>query len=441
MDNYTPEVKNLAFSEAGLRSYARDMNIFSRRHRISHALKPEVGHYFGGWWEEHGEEHPEWFAMRADGGRGPAPNQQPDRVCMCVSNPELHRYIVEEAWDGGDLLRLGEGDSKAYCQCPDCLSWDGPQPEDAKARIVTDRYVRFWKTIYDMAVKKNPRVKVSTFLYVNYFPAPLTDIKLNENFYGEFVPFSNFMVWYPADEALLEWQKEQWLRWRETGIAMGYRPNHPKAGYAMPHVNTWQGGEFIRFANGQGMAGIDFDALSGQWAVKGPEHYMYYRLLVHPDQPVGEIRAEYFSAFGPAAGLVEQYFDYWEDHNHRLQQEGRWSDIRFNPTKAPDQYPPEVFPPAEKILREALSLAEASADKAFTGRIHFLMNGLQHAQLSARAIALLKQDDPDAGKALQALINFRKEHEKEYISNYVYLAIRCERRFFGDKIDAALKRH
>lgn len=435
MKKYSEDVKALAFTEEGLKNYARDLSIFTRRHRASHAEKPVVGHYFGGWWKQYGEEHPDWFAMQKDGSRSPKKGENIDRVPMCVSNPELHQFIVEKAWDGGDLLRLGEADNSRYCQCPVCMSWDGPQPKNAKARIVSDRYARFWKTIYDMAVKRNPNVKVTTFLYVNYFPAPLTDIKLNENIYGEFVPFASFMIWYPANEKDLEWQKEQWHGWRKTGIKIGYRPNHTKAGYALPHVNTWQGGEFIRFANQHGMEGIDYDALSGQWAVKGPEHYMYFRLLVHPDQGIKDIRKEYFSAFGPAAASVEAYFDYWEEYNHQLKKQGLWSDIRFNPKKAPEQYPDNAFPPAEEILAKALKEAGQSKDKQFAERVKFLQTGLEHGKLSARFVDLIEKNDPGAKAALDELVKFRRAHEHTYISNYVYLAVRGERRFLGEKID------
>ncbi len=436
---YSQEKERIAFSREGLRNYGRDLVVFLRRHRLGYSEpKPQVGHYFGGWWQRYGEEHPQWFMLREDGERGPRPDAgefQTRHVAMCVSNSELHSYIVEEAWDGGDILRLGEADTAAYCHCQDCLSWDGPQPEDADGRIISDRYARFWKKIREMAVERNPDVLVTTFLYVNYFPHPLTDIELNENFYGEFTPWSRFMVWYPATEERLEWQRKQWLGWAETGITMAYRPNHTKTGYVLPHVNTWQGGEFVRFAYQHGMIGIDYDDLSGQWAVKGPEHYMYLRLLVNPDQTIESIRKEYFSAFGPAAEHVERYFDYWEDHNHQLREDGLWHDIRFNPRYAPRQYPPEVFPPAEAILKDAMDAANADPSPEFSRRVKFLQVGLEHGQLSVRFIRSLIDEDPDARGALQELIGFRREHEDMNISSYVNAA-RGELRFFGDEIGA-----
>lgn len=442
--NYPPEVKRMAFSKEGLLNYSKDLKVFMRRHRMGSERKPFTGHYFGPWWEQYGATHPEWFMMREDGERGPQPEYDRlkgneagfrSNVAMCVSNPELHRYIVEKAWDGGDLLRLGEVDSSVYCHCPVCMSWDGPQPEDAVARIISDRYARFWNTIYEMAVDQNPDVQISTFLYVNYFPAPLTDIKIYERIHGDFCPWSRFMVWYPATEERLEWQRQQWLGWAETGISLGYRPNHPKSGYALPHVNTWQGGEFIRFAYKNGLVGVSFDALSGQWAVKGPEHYMYFRLLVNPELTIEEIRNEYFSAFGPAAEHVERYFDYWEEYNFQLMHEERWHNIRFDPRRAPDQYPPKVFPSAEEMLADAMDSLRDQPDSEYAERVRFLQTGLEHGRLSVKFIDLMLNNHSGAKDALKELIQFRRNHEHMYISNYLYLATRGEVRYYGDEIE------
>ena len=52
-------------------------------------------------------------------------------------------------------------------------------PEDFRLLKYTphsmgDRYARYWKTIYDLAVKRNPHVKIGVYLYHNTLPAPST---------------------------------------------------------------------------------------------------------------------------------------------------------------------------------------------------------------------------------------------------------------------------
>lgn len=208
----------LTFSEEVARDYNHDLHVFKRRHRLGEMqTKPIVGHYFSGWWIKYGTEHPEWFAMDAQGQRGvpgDANESHRQHVGMCVSNPDLHRFIVEEAWDGGPILRLGEVDRRVFCQCSDCLAWDGPQPEEvpgflrsiARPQVVSDRYARFWQAVYDRAVERNPEVVITTFLYWNYLFAPTGDFDFRGKVYGEFVPWGQDEISYwPASPEVEAW--------------------------------------------------------------------------------------------------------------------------------------------------------------------------------------------------------------------------------------------
>ncbi len=431
ISDYDPDASWLTFSRSGLQSYADDLQVYLARQRVGFSYpKPIVGHYFQGWWERYGEEHPDWFMMRADGERGPGPDASAYRrthVPMCVSNPDLHRYIVEEAWDGGDILRLGEADISGLCRCPDCLAWDEEvqQPDFARYELlVSDRYARFWATIRDMAREHNPDVLVTAFLYTNYFPAPVSDIDL-EGIYGEFVPWGIQAIGYfPMEDEALEWLKAQWVGWSSRGMTMAYRPNYLLGGYVMPFLSTWQAGEMFQFAARRGMIGLDFDSLWGHWSVKGPMLYMHMRLAVDPEQDIAELRREYFSAYGPAAHMVERYFDYWEDYSHDEVNAIHYSDL----SNAGELYPQEVFIPAREMLDEAMARVEDHPRAEFAERVEFLQAGLEHARLAANFVGKLGHRgalpvrDPEmvlkARQALEELIEFRRAHEHLYIADY-----------------------
>lgn len=454
VDNPDPDILRLGFTAETARNYLHALQVFTTRYRLGDTeRKPTVGHHFEGWWEKFGKEHPEWFMLNADGERGPrtdATKSQRRHVAMCVSNPDLHRYIVEEHWDGGDVLSLGEVDARVFCGCGQCLAWDGPQPAnppefarpDYQPRNVSDRYARFWKTIYEMASKKNPDVKVTTFLYWNYLPAPSGDIRLNENIYGEYVPWTGAYTYFPQPPEREQWQREQWLKWKETGMTLAYRPNYLLGGYVFSNISTWQAGEFFRFAYKNGMVGFDYDSLHGHWAVKGPMLYMHMRLFADPEADIATIRGEYFEAFGPAAKQVEHYFDYWEKR----------SGVRGgNPVDLVGSYPPAAFEGARKILAEALEAALQSPDAQYADRVRFLQAGLEHGALAAKFVASTdkgKVPDVPAGafgddgftstavlpedarrfaatrQALRDLIAFRREHENLFFADLVAAALR-----------------
>ncbi len=450
----------LGFSPEVARSYAEALSALLRRHRMGGMdAKPPTGHAFGGWWQRYGKEHPEWFMLRRDGGRGSTDPKARD-VDICVTNEELQDFIVKQ-WDGKSVLRLGPVDRPGRCTCAACRAWDGPQPEkipwfakvvyetdprakDVFAGATSDRYARFWKTIQEKARKRNPDVLVSgSFIYENEFPAPVTGIKLNKGIYAEFVQWQDpHLRWFPMPEEAYAWVKAQWLGWQQTGLRMGYRPNYLHNGYVMPHVETRQSGDFFKFAHKHGMEGARFDSLTGQWAVHGLGLYMHLRLLNKPDLEIEEIRSEYFSAFGPAAGAVERYCDYWE--NYAVENVMPFLELfstpfcgyryRAYPLKAHKAYPIEVFAPAVKLLEEAVALARADPLPEYAERVEFLRVGLKHAQLTVQLAGIFdgKKNVPkdrlqEGTDSLAELVRFRKDHQQMYFSDLLWVTSFWER--------------
>ncbi len=369
---------NIAFTEGGLEAYRDAQDAFLRRHRMNQSRRPSFGHMFSGWWDEYGEDHPEWFYKNAEGTRGPLPGIQPFQARnspLCVSNPELHDKIIDlwkadlEESDGDTPeLRLPEADARGMCLCEDCLAWDAPQPWEGETdephvfapvrtplsgeawhlsnyerfkehtdlpvvtpsimavhypRNVSDRYARFWKLLHERAAEIAPDVVTTAYAYLNYFMAPSEPIELCSNIHVDFVPWGGFWFPRPIDEH--EWVKEQWRGWKETGASLSYRPNYFHDGYVMPHVFARQFADMYKFIEQNGAVGTSFDSLKGQWAVQGPTLYLLARLHTRPEAGVEELLTEYYQAFGPASTQVKAYFDYWEAYTTKI--DYRWDEI------------------------------------------------------------------------------------------------------------------
>jgi len=490
-DEYPELYRTLSFSTPDrLVRYVNDLEIFMRRHRLgrSQPLKeeaeymrknriasrsvlrmPQVDHAFDFWWQAYGKKHPDWFALRDNGARGAKPGEPP-YSSMCVSSPDLRRFIIDKVvrpgrahnvwcrtiFDGRAILDLGEADigGDGLCKCPACLAWDGPQngnppvfaADKYEPKVVTERYVRFWKTIYDRAAQKVPDLKMLVYLYHNFFPAPTRAVKFSPNVIGEFVVYGENGGWYPMTRAEDRWTREQWLGWRRTGMSLVLRPNYMLSGYVMPEITTRPIADFFNFAYRNGMMAVYFDSLRDHWAANGPMSYLHYRLLWDPELTAAEIRREYFAAFGPAAGLVEEYFDYWEEHVHREaylnarppihdKESGmtiEWYPMMRRAAGSVVAFPERVYPPAEKTLDRALAAARKDPLPEYAERVRFLQDGLEHAKLSARIWRFLKIDSygtaspPDdaeklakARQAMRALIEFRRAHQDPYVADYV----------------------
>ncbi len=450
-------VARLGFSPHVARDYDTALRVLYRRHRLGGRDAHPRGDHKSISWNKYGEKHPEWFVLTRDGRRGnPKPGRPHPYVSLCVTNEELQDYIVEQ-WDGKRGLVVRAVDRPGRCTCDPCRAWDGPQPEPPPwfARLMyeddhdpqvfygqtSDRYVRFWQVIREKAARRNPNVRIFVMsLYENEFTAPVNNVYLGPNYYGEFVQWRDpHLRYFPMPTAAFEWMKEQWLGWKKTGMRMGYRPNYLLDGYVLPHFETDQSGAFFKFAYENGMEGTDFDMNTGQWAVQGLRLYMHLRLNSDPELEIDAIRDEYFSAFGPAAESVRRYCDYWEgyavENTLNFIQDLEVRRYAKYPLQAHDAFPPEVFDPAVPILKQALHEAGTSPRPEFAGRVRFLQVGLEHALLTIAFTAIHdgnaevpEQRVDEAREALRELVQFRKDHQHLFFSDLAHVTGYMENR-------------
>ncbi len=438
--SFQTEYPALGFTPGAKEDYMRAQAVFLRRHRMGRSQRLSYGHAYVDWWEKYGREHPEWFQL-VNGKRGPV--KPGDRFSMCVSEPGLHRKIVELWLEKGQgtpeslpaSINVVENDFIASCECENCQAWDGPEPADAMkyyapnfkvygTRFTSDRYARFALAVQKLAAVHRPDVKIVGYVYFNYFQAPTSGVKLNENIVLGFCPSAG---WYPRTDDEHQWYKDQWKGWADTGATLFARTNYFLDGYSMPFIFARQFADDFQFQATHGMAATDFDSLTGQWSTQGPTLYLLMRLHTHPEASVDKILAEYYAAFGPAAKQVKAYFEHYENYtmNNRQMIMDRFYDrvaLRWRSwAKATHRvFPADVLAAGDSLLAKAAKAA--ARDPEALARVKFLQTGLAHAKLCSAVSEQLTTADPasapERGKALlEELLRFRRAHEREWFAN------------------------
>ena len=382
--------------------------------------------------------------MRADGQRGLKTPRAGAWTPLCVSNPQLQRCIVDEAWDGGDVLTLGEADAagESMCHCPQCLAWDGPQPTDFPEdfrllkytpHAMGDRYARYWKAVYDLAVKRNPQ-RQGGRLSVSQHPAR-SDHR------------------HQAESKHLRRVRHLWISGWLVSDEPGRRPvvSRPVAGLGKDRdVARLRAQLFIeqlrdaQHHHPADRANSSSSRTSMAWSAPtfAATRSVGRRMVRWPtcttaccgvrELEIETIRQEYFSAFGPAAAEVEQYFDYWENYA-RTRPPVR--DISTDPKGALERlkrirghylaYPPQVYRSGGSDPGEGpRSRAKKDPLPEFAQRVEFLQAGLKHALLSTRLQEFLDFESPGAERgsaptdptklkqarqAMRELIQFRQD--------------------------------
>jgi hypothetical protein len=333
-----------------------------------------------------------------------------------------------------------ENDTPGLCECDRCRGLDGPEPADyrkyispkskiAGKPVVSERYARSWLAIQEIAAKDNPNATVVGYAYFNYFPAPTSGVKLNQNIMIGFCPSSWF---YPRTADEHDWMKKQWRGWADTGAQVVMRTNYFLDGYCMPYIFAHQFADDFQNAARNRLAGTDFDSLTGQWGTQGPNLYLLMRLHIRPDMAPDALLTEYYAGFGPAADDVKAYFDHWEayttgvrprlDESFETLKASRW---RSWAKAAHAVYPEACFAEGEALLAKAST--SAADDPEAAERVKFLQLGLEHARLCSQVASQLTlgvlQSGVDRGKAeLEALLKFRRAHERSWISNFNHCA-------------------
>ncbi|MHB1461629.1 MAG: DUF4838 domain-containing protein [Armatimonadota bacterium] len=401
------------FRFAGLRTDRPQERMWMRRMHMHDGDNVSYGHSFERWGEMYFKEHPEWFELTKEGKRIPGKS-------MCVSNPGLHKQIVENWWaanknnPSGDrpIINICENDGEGLCQCPDCRAWDGPEmpwprPEPYQAyHNVGRRYARFEMAVLKLARQYDPKAQVVGYAYSNMVFAP-SGVKMDKDVLIGYC-CDVFMPRKAKDHA---WVLQQYMGWANAGASVFLRPNYLLNGYCMPCNWSRQFSDEFQFFVRHGLMGTDFDSLTGMWSTMGLTLYVLGRLHVDPRKPLYEICREYYSAFGPAATQVKAYLEYWESYNQSHL--GALADGIFHyywyPEKVFDRYPPECFRPAEKLIAEAERAASSDTDAA--AKVAFLKAGMVHAKLCVEAsLAMSKAGDDESKKraAVERLVAYRK---------------------------------
>lgn len=413
-----------------------------RRMRMGKSIKIKGGHAFTDWWEKYKDESPDIFARQPDGRRRPRKMKRPDFVKMCVSNPKLWEKqlapLREAARKGARGLTVNacENDGGGgFCTCARCRAWDAdpntglgalPKVEDGSdvdggpdqsdlPESLSDRYARWYNELARRVREFDPEAQVTAYAYSCYRSPPTNLQRIEPNVWIGYVGFNS----YPRTPEYRKMSMDEWFGWSGKGATVFLRSNSLfYGGEGVPCVFSRQIAEDTRFQLANGLRATDYDCLQGLWATTGPSYYVLARLLWDTAADVEALLAEFYSAFGPMAGTVKEYFEYWEEFSAGLPEHPKIKDR--NRTERllafPEVYTSDVLDRALEILNKGKPLLpEAPEDQR--ERFRNILLGLQHGRLLVEALKSGKINDDDTGREL---LDFRRKYASRNVVNVYY---------------------
>ena len=371
---------------------------------LDHSLRYEGGHGFMDWWEKYHQEHPDYFALLANGSRKPIRN--PRDVKLCVSNPAVAAQWLanaEKAFHEDPariMLSASPNDGDGFCVCPKCRAMDHPDGPPLWGYVaLTDRYVKFWNILARGLKDRFPDrdLWVGAYAYSAYRTPPVAE-KLEPNIAVGYV--GHFPT---CGEESRRSEKEQWLAWARQAKAIMYRPNlfHYSGGWlGLPTVSLRKTMEDFRFLAQHQCIGLEVDSLPNCWATQGVQFYLMAQLAYDPLQDGAAIVRDYYArGFGPAQAEIAGYFGILEDAHdavlERIKLSSGWA--RQATQVYQDVYTDAVWKKAEIPLREAEAKA-AAGPEIYRQRVEFVRTGFEYAKLQVEILGVMKKVRESQGR-------------------------------------------
>ena len=401
---------------------------FARRMRLfgGHDA-PSYGHAFTRYWSKYGKDHPEYFAMRSDGLRGPK-NAKPEdlmdniavyaarttgkdiHVAMCCTSTGLVNQIVENWIVAGkpEYINLCENDvvGQDSCQCPSCKALD-VVPEKVNPNWEThyaDRYVYFGNKVLEAARKHRADVKVCYYAYNATQDAPRR-IKPDPASVAGFVPT------YFSDSYISGYVGS----WKKAGLThFFYRPNRHHY-YNVPYLPLGAEKHFfgiVQYLVREGCIGFDYDSNGARdGGFEWLEYYVLGHAMQDPSKSFEHWENHFCSAYGAARKDVKAYYRYWreevwekrlEPQMDEIAKKGKWFNFgRGLLWNLKDYYRASDFDEAEKFLKSAEAKKLAKPQRELVRRLRVAHD---HARVFFEAVAHKSKANTEA------LVVYRKAH-------------------------------
>lgn len=398
-------------------------DLWLRRMRMGNrsGIRLQFSHAFTRWWEKYGETNPEFFALTDRGKREPISLEQPDRVKMCVSNPEFISEVVKQYVNlrKQDPLKFyaldasendgGPGGMGQYCHCENCQELDVLQEGEEFGDHLTDRYVWFYNRCLEEARKQVPDAVVCGFIYSHTSLKPPRKQRVSDGVILQIVP--------SMADPISETRKlyEDWYNMGARKVL--YRPNDLCVDFGLPLGHEERIFEAQKMGFEYGAEGIDHDSIYGYWTgISGINYYILAKAQVYPDKGFQHWMDEYTSVYGNAQADIKAYFQHWREIFYQRflpahREMGRllgWSIINRSAEQIRDYYWEEDFDVTDSYLQRALSRELTDLERQ---RVEKLIVANRHNRLTFEAIAAINSADVvlQMNKAKE-LLEFRKEH-------------------------------
>lgn len=360
-------------------------------------------------------EHPEYFAMGADGKRR-------NGDWLCTSNPAVReifaREVVKVIQGGTKHPSISPPDGRGYCQCEMCKAQDDPKVIEPSSGTVavSNRFADFFDDVARRVAKPCPDSVLCFYVYADYTQPPTLNRKLAPNLCAVIAPirYCRLHALGNPDCPSRKQQVEMIDAWAKVASKLGYyNYMYNLADATLPMFKfTPCKVEFPALMK-RNLSFMTIEVLSN-WYIYGPQLYVSLRMAYDPKLDPDALFNDYCAKFyGPAATHMKAYWLGIDDAAARLHSHsGGFYGLAAI-------YTPDFVRSCQEHLRKAA--AAAKPDRVYAERVAMHAAGLRNViDYQAICEAMSRGDFAGAKQVYGAMVKRIGELESKGYANREY---------------------
>lgn len=350
--------------------------LYANNYRVAMRYKAFGGHS----WEvfvddkEYFDEHPEYFALLANGERSRSEYSKETGLLirnshLCTSNMDVRQIIVDKIRalfdEGYDMVQLGQSDSWQPCLCAECMKMDDHRTGKTTRENPCEKIWVMHHWILQELYKSHPNKFVNVLVYgptawpskkIASLPpnavmemAPITENRLDA-WHGKIKNLTTYTYWFedncrkssfvPAVSP--DWFQKTLRRYRDLGV-IGIR--------GTPRMN---------------------------WGLGGPSYYAYGKLLGNPDADIDRMLHEYCMGIYREAGpTMKRFFKLLHRRSGKTMDTPYFRSAYHAEEVFPSLYQPKIIHEMDRLLTIAETRATSEQAKGWVKHTRDCFDGLK----------------------------------------------------------------
>jgi hypothetical protein len=284
------------------------------------------------------------------------------------------------------IVSISPSDGAGFCECANCRALDPKGTDYAElAPNLSNRHWAYANYIAKEVKKRDPSLGVGMFAYTAYAEPPTNIDEMEDNVFISFT-FSQAYFVKPEMKRMYYGRIAKWRRLKAHLVAREYWGMH--YWLDLPYLFTDQIKSATPFLHDCGMMAM-YGETNKNFSTQGPNYYLQAHLMWNAHADGDAILDRYYSAFGPAADDIRDYYRIFENSLKKHQDAIKGFGYHELVNSWGKLFPQETIKQAGSALERAKR--KVAGDAEFAQRVAVVGIGYEYTKIMIELLELYRK--------------------------------------------------